>query len=670
MTTCLSIKTFHKEGIMARKSNTKSKKLQNKIYKRMQRKLWFVFSFVCILFVVLIGRIMYIQRSSGERYEKIVLAQQDYDSSIIPFQRGDILDSRGSILATSVDVYNVILDSKVLNANSDYITSTVTAVENCFPNVNIEAMKTQIATNPGSQYYILAKKVPYEQMAKFLELRDSEAFSGKLYGIWFEKEYVREYPYKSLAAATLGFASSGNVGVLGLENKYSSVLNGVNGRSYGYLNSDSNLEKTTIDAVNGNNIVLSLDVNIQQIAEKAVLDWNKEYASEGRLGSKRTAALVMNPKNGEILAMAQYPSFDLQDPYNLSDFYTEEELEGLTEEEKLDKLNSIWQNTCVTYTYEPGSTAKPFTVAMGLETGALEGDESFYCDGYEMVSGFKVKCVAKNGHGMQTIAQALSNSCNDSLMQISRKIGGTNFANYQSVFGFGQKTYIDLPGETSTAGLIYYEEDLNNIAVNLATNAFGQNFNTTMIQLGSGFCSLVNGGYLYQPHLVTRITDSNGNTLEEIKPVLQKRTISQETCNMLKDYMLETVATGTGKTAGVKGYAIGGKTGTAEKQPRDKENYLVSFIGFAPVEDPQVVVYVIVDEPNTPNQAHSTYAQTIAHDIFKQILPYMNIPSDLSEEEEAAAANALTQAVIKEQEQMVEGGYDVPGEPANSDRQE
>ncbi|MCF0132174.1 MAG: penicillin-binding protein 2 [Pseudobutyrivibrio sp.] len=655
---------------MARKSNTKSKKLQNKIYKRMQRKLWFVFSFVCILFVVLIGRIMYIQRSSGERYEKIVLAQQDYDSSIIPFQRGDILDSRGSILATSVDVYNVILDSKVLNANSDYITSTVTAVENCFPNVNIEAMKTQIATNPGSQYYILAKKVPYEQMAKFLELRDSEAFSGKLYGIWFEKEYVREYPYKSLAAATLGFASSGNVGVLGLENKYSSVLNGVNGRSYGYLNSDSNLEKTTIDAVNGNNIVLSLDVNIQQIAEKAVLDWNKEYASEGRLGSKRTAALVMNPKNGEILAMAQYPSFDLQDPYNLSDFYTEEELEGLTEEEKLDKLNSIWQNTCVTYTYEPGSTAKPFTVAMGLETGALEGDESFYCDGYEMVSGFKVKCVAKNGHGMQTIAQALSNSCNDSLMQISRKIGGTNFANYQSVFGFGQKTYIDLPGETSTAGLIYYEEDLNNIAVNLATNAFGQNFNTTMIQLGSGFCSLVNGGYLYQPHLVTRITDSNGNTLEEIKPVLQKRTISQETCNMLKDYMLETVATGTGKTAGVKGYAIGGKTGTAEKQPRDKENYLVSFIGFAPVEDPQVVVYVIVDEPNTPNQAHSTYAQTIAHDIFKQILPYMNIPSDLSEEEEAAAANALTQAVIKEQEQMVEGGYDVPGEPANSDRQE
>ena len=670
MTTCLSIKTFHKEGIMARKSNTKSKKLQNKIYKRMQRKLWFVFSFVCILFVVLIGRIMYIQRSSGERYEKIVLAQQDYDSSIIPFQRGDILDSRGSILATSVDVYNVILDSKVLNANSDYITSTVTAVENCFPNVNIEAMKTQIATNPGSQYYILAKKVPYEQMAKFLELRDSEAFSGKLYGIWFEKEYVREYPYKSLAAATLGFASSGNVGVLGLENKYSSVLNGVNGRSYGYLNSDSNLEKTTIDAVNGNNIVLSLDVNIQQIAEKAVLDWNKEYASEGRLGSKRTAALVMNPKNGEILAMAQYPSFDLQDPYNLSDFYTEEELEGLTEEEKLDKLNSIWQNTCVTYTYEPGSTAKPFTVAMGLETGALEGDESFYCDGYEMVSGFKVKCVAKNGHGMQTIAQALSNSCNDSLMQISRKIGGTNFANYQSVFGFGQKTYIDLPGETSTAGLIYYEEDLNNIAVNLATNAFGQNFNTTMIQLGSGFCSLVNGGYLYQPHLVTRITDSNGNTLEEIKPVLQKRTISQETCNMLKDYMLETVATGTGKTAGVKGYAIGGKTGTAEKQPRDKDNYLVSFIGFAPVEDPQVVVYVIVDEPNTPNQAHSTYAQTIAHDIFKQILPYMNIPSDLSEEEEAAAANALTQAVIKEQEQMVEGGYDVPGEPANSDRQE
>ena len=646
----------------------KAKKRNNKIFKRMQTKLWVVFSIVCVLFVILLARIMYIHRTSGERYEKIVLAQQDYDSKIIPFQRGDILDRRGSLLATSVDVYNVILDCKVLNANSDNIASTIDAVCRAFPGIKEETIKDQLRDNPTGQYYVLAKRVPYEQMASYLELKNSEEYEGKLYGIWFEKEYIREYPYGSLAAPTIGFASSGNVGVLGLENKYSSVLNGVNGRTYGYLNSDSNLEKTTIEPENGNNIELTLDVNIQTIVEKAVLDWNKEFASEGSLGSKRTAALVMDPNNGEVLAMAQYPSFDLTNPYDLSAFYTQEEINAMTEEDKLDKLNSIWQNACVTFTFEPGSTAKPFTVAMGLETGTLTGDETFFCDGYEMVSGHKIHCVKRNGgHGVQTIAEALSHSCNDALMQMSYKIGGTNFANYQSLFGFGQKTYIDLPGETSTAGLIYYEDDLNNTAVNLATNAFGQNFNTTMIQLGSGFCSLINGGNLYQPHLVSRITDSKGNTVEEIKPILQKKTVSKETSELIRNYLFEVVDSGTGKTAGVNGYTIGGKTGTAEKQPRGHRNYLVSFIGFAPVDNPQVVVYVFIDEPNTPDQAHSSFAQKIAHNIFEQILPYMGVPSSLTSEEEAAAAESLREAEIQEAQAVEEGNVDTPGQPADAD---
>ncbi len=635
-------------------------KPNKKILKRMQRKLWFMFGAVCILFVILIGRIMYIQHTSGDKYEKIVLSQQHYDSTIIPFQRGDIVDSRGTVLATSVDVYNVILDCKVLNGNDEKhegsVKATVNLVADCFSEIDKEKIETQLEKHPKSQYYVLAKKVPYEEMAKFEELKADESNKDKIYGIWFEKEYIRQYPYGTLAASTIGYASSGNVGVIGLENKYSNVLNGINGRTYGYLNSDSNLEQTTIDATSGNNIVLSLDVNIQTIAEKAIADFNNEKLTQWNIdhpdepksqGSLHTAALVMNPKTGEILAMAQYPSFDLNNPRDLSAYYSEEQLAEMTTEQKMDELNKIWQNFPITYTYEPGSTFKPFTVAMGLESGVLNGDETYFCDGGEMISGYPkiVKCVAhsKGGHGTQTIADALSNSCNDALMQMVRVIGPDTFADYQSIFGFGQKTGIDLTGEASTAGLIYSREDLHS-AINLATNSFGQNFNTTMIQLGSGFCSLVNGGNLYEPHLVTKITDSNGNTLEEIEPTVLKKTVSSEVSDMMKEYLHYVVSDGTGKTAGVDGYTIGGKTGTAEKLPRGNHKYLVSFIGFAPVEDPQLVVYVIVDEPAVDDQAHSSFAQEIVHNIFANALPYLGVESSLTDEEEQAAADALTEA--------------------------
>ncbi len=657
-------------------------KPNKKILKRMQRKLWLVFGFVCVLFVGLIARVMYIQYTSGDKYEKIVLSQQDYDSTIIPFQRGNIVDARGTVLATSVDVYNVILDSKVLNENEEKnegcISTTVSLVTDCFDEIDKDTITSQLTDNPKSQYYVLAKRVSYDEMAAFEEKKTTEDYKGKVYGIWFEKEYIRQYPYGSLAAATIGYASSGNVGVIGLENKYSSILNGVNGRTYGYLNSDSNLEQTTIDATNGNNITLSLDVNIQTIVENAVADWNAETLAQWNAdhpddqktqGSKHTAALVMNPNTGEILAMAQYPSFDLNNPRDLSAYYSQEEIDAMTTDEKMDKLNQIWQNFAITYTYEPGSTFKPFTVSMGLETGALSGDETYYCDGGEMISGYPklVKCVAysKGGHGTQTIAETLSNSCNDALMQMVRVIGYENFAKYQSIFGFGQKTGIDLPGEASTAGLIYSEDDLKS-AINLATNSFGQNFNTTMVQLASGFCSIINGGNLYEPHLVTKITDANGNTVEEIEPTILKKTVSDEVGDIMREYLEYVVSDGTGKTAGVTGYTIGGKTGTAEKLPRGNHKYLVSFIGFAPVEDPQVVVYVIVDEPSVDDQAHSSFAQEIVHNIFEQALPYLGVESSLTDEEEAEAAAALTEAA---QAASDEGGTeDTPeGEDSTAD---
>lgn len=665
-------------------SRRKRIKPNKKILKRMQFKLWFVFGVVCILFVFLIGRVMYIQYTSGDRYEKIVLSQQHYDSSIIPFQRGDIVDARGTVLATSVDVYNVILDCKVLNGKDEKIEgvkkNTIELVDDCFDEIEKETLTSQLEDHPKSQYFVLAKKVPYEEMAKFQEKSESEVYKGKIYGIWFEKEYIRQYPYSTLAASTIGYASSGNVGVIGLENKYSSVLNGVNGRTYGYLNSDSNLEQTTVDATNGNNIILSLDVNIQTIAENAIKEWNEQTLAQWNAdhpdeyrtqGSLHTAALVMNPNSGEIYAMAQYPSFDLNHPRDLSAYYSEEQIAEMTEEDKMDKLNKIWQNFAITYTYEPGSTFKPFTVAMGLETGVLTGNETYFCDGGEMITGYPklVKCVAytKGGHGTQTIADALSNSCNDALMQMVRAIGPDTFADYQSIFGFGQKTGIDLTGEASTAGLIYSRDDLGS-AINLATNSFGQNFNTTMIQLGTGFCSLINGGNLYEPHLVTKITDPNGNTVSEIEPTILKKTVSSEVSDIMRGYLGYVVSDGTGKTAGVEGYTIGGKTGTAEKLPRGNHKYLVSFIGFAPVENPQLVVYVIVDEPSVDDQAHSSFAQQIVHNIFEQALPYLGVESSLTEEQEAEAAAALTEAAQQSLAPDEGGTEDTPeGEASTAD---
>lgn len=616
------------------------KKKRVRILKRMQRKLLISFLIICALFVGLIGRLMFIEYSSGERYEKIVLSQQEYDSTTIPFQRGNIVDSKGTVLATSVDVYNVILDCKVLNANdATVIASTVEAVAECFPEIGREAVEEELEDNPDSQYSVLAKKVSYEEMRKFTDLqeerREDDDPDNNITGVWFEKEYKRVYPYGSMAAATLGFTTSGNVGVVGLENQYNSVLNGVNGRSYGYLNNDSDLERTVIEAQNGNTLVTTLDANIQSIVEQEILNFNQQYTNENGLGSKNTAVLVMDPDTGGILAMAQYPGFDLNNPWDLSAYYTPEELTAMSEQDQLNILNQLWKNYAVTNTYEPGSTAKPFTVAGGLESGALKGDETFVCDGGEQIAGYNVRCVNRNGHGLETIQDALVNSCNDALMQMSYRIGPVTFSQFQSLFGFGQRTWIDLPGETSTASLIYDEKALES-TINLATNSFGQNFNVTMVQMASAFCSLVNGGKLYQPHLVERITDDAGNTVQEIEPVLRKQTISKEVSDQMKQYLRAVVTDGSASAAGVDGYDVGGKTGTAQKfdtetGQRAKGKYLVSFIGYAPQEHPEVLVYVIVDEPNVEDQAHSSYALGIAHNILQQILPYMNI-SRITEE--------------------------------------
>lgn len=590
----------------------------------MQKKLVLLFVAIILAFVFLIGRITYINAANGEDYTRIVLDQQQYDSRTIPFKRGDIVDRNGTKMATSERVYNVILDVKVMTSDEDSIEPTIQVLNDCFE-IDEDEVRDLIEESPSSRYNILKKGVDYETYKKFEAIDEDDENYPDVAGIWLEEDYVRTYPYNTLASDVIGFTVDGNVGSNGIEASYNNTLNGTDGREYGYLDETSTVERTVKEAVNGDTVMSTIDLQVQSIVEKHILEFNEQHKNEASAGegSKNTAVIVMNPQNGEILAEASYPNYDLNQPRDLTKYYTQETIDAMSDEEQLETLNSLWNNFCVSDTYEPGSTFKPFTIAAGLETGILTGDETYYCGGVLHVGDHDIHCSNRDGHGTQTLKQALENSCNVALMEIGEALGAEEFCRYQELFGFGEYTGIDLPGEGETSGLLYTPENMD--AASLATNAFGQNFNVTMTQLAASFCSLINGGNYYEPHVVKQIQDENGNVTENIDPVLVKKTISEETSEVIKDYMLGVVQEGTGSSAAVEGYDIGGKTGTAEKLPRGNGKYLVSFIGYAPQENPEVVVYVVVDEPNVAAQASSSYATELASGIMSEIFPYLGI---------------------------------------------
>lgn len=597
---------------------------RRKFSKTMQRKLVMLFAAIVLAFVFLVGRITYINAASGDKYTKLVLDQQQYGSRTIPFKRGDIVDRNGTKIATSERIYNVILDMKVMLSKEEYIESTIQVLEDCF-GIAEEDVRTLMDKNPTGRYNILKKGVDYATAQKFNKIEsDSEKYPN-VKGIWLEEDYVRKYPYNMLASDVIGFTVDGNVGSNGIEASYNSILNGTDGREYGYQDESTSFEQTVKEPENGQTVMSTIDLQVQSIVEKHILEFNEEHKNQAREGegSLDTAVIVMNPQNGEILAEASYPNYDLNNPRDLTKYYTEEQIEAMSDEEKLDALNSLWNNFCVSDTYEPGSTFKPFVISAGLETGVLTGEESYICGGVLHVGDHDIHCSNRDGHGTQTLKRALENSCNVALMQIGESMGAEEFTRYQELFGFGEMTGIDLPGEASTEGLLYEAENMD--AASLATNAFGQNFNVTMTQLAASFCSLVNGGNYYEPHVVKQIQDENGNVTETKDPVLVRKTISKETSDIIKDYMYGVVEEGTGKSAAVEGYAIGGKTGTAEKLPRRNGKYLVSFIGYAPQENPQVVVYVVVNEPNAQGQANSGFATELASKIMGEIFPYLGI---------------------------------------------
>ena len=617
------------------------------IRRRIQGKLVVLIIFVLLAFAGLGLKLLFINMTKGEQYKKTVLSQQSYDSITIPYKRGDILDSNGNKLATSDKVYNLIIDAKQMLSKEDYLEPTMTALKTCFPEFPEGEVRAFIASNPNSQYYVTLKQLEYERMAAFVEMQNNTEEYPNIKGVWFEEEYRRVYPNGSLACDVIGFTGKDNSGNYGLEQYYNSVLNGTNGREYGYLNDDETLERTTIPATDGYNIVSTIDGNIQQIVERYIKEFNDEYTNAARTGNgaRNVGCIIMDVNNGNILAMAGYPVFDLNNPRDTSaligspmvnekgnidyeaEVITAENIDTLLSDDAktYQNLNYLWKNFCISATYEPGSVAKPFTVAAGLESGKMSGNEYYTCNGQLHVGDHDIKChnYKTGGDGTLSVQESIEKSCNVALMLMGRQIGKSTFLEYQEKFNFGLKTNIDLYGESRTSSLVFNTQSMGD--TELATSTFGQGYNVTMIQTIAAFASLINGGYYYEPHVVKQITAPDGSIVENISPRVLKQTVSASTSELIRQYCKGVVDNGTGKTARPAGYSIGGKTGTAETVPRDKINYVVSFMGYAPTDNPQIAIYVVVDRPNAVFQDDAKYATRIVRNILTEVLPYMNI---------------------------------------------
>ena len=624
-------------------SNTRKKtkkKPQKKINHTMKGKLVGLFAVVLLALVCLLGRITYINAISGNKYKKQVLtqAQQKYESNILPAKRGDIYDRNGNILATSNKVYNVILDCKAVNSEEgDYVEPTVRALTEVL-GLDEDDIRSRLSSEKtkNSQYQIIKKQLSMDDKKKFDEyttvtedsnLSDEQKKErSNVKGVWFEEDYLRSYPFNDLACDTIGFTLARDTADVGLESYYNSTLTGADGRQYGYINDDSDVEQTIIEPSDGESIVTSLDVGAQQIVEKYVNGFKT------KMGAKNIGVVVMKPSTGEILAMDGGDRYDLNNPRDLSQVYSQTEIDAMNDEETVEALNGMWSNFCVTDAFEPGSVVKPIVMAGALEKGRISVNDTFVCDGGQTFGAngdTYIKCaVWPDAHGTEALRDVIANSCNDAMMQIAAKMGTEQFLKAQTLFNFGSRTGIDLPNEGS--GVIHTTETMGE--TELACSAFGQGFTCTMIQEINAMCSVINGGYYYQPHLVTAIKDSRGGVVKTIDSVLMKQTISSDISADIRSYMAASVQEGTSRTSKVQGYSSGGKTGTAEKLPRGNKKYVVSFITFAPVDDPQVLMYVVVDEPNAEDQADSKYPQYIAQGILSELLPYLNVAPDESED--------------------------------------
>lgn len=641
----------------------------------MRIKLAGIFFVVLLALLCLIIGITVINAKEGDRYTKIVLSQsqEQYSNTEVRFQRGSITDRNGNILAYSEKIYTLVMDCNAMNYTDEkneqpYRDNTIDAVESFF-GVSREKMEALLddPETSGSMYQPLKYEISLEEKRAFEESievpeteeeqkelgKDEVARRRSIQGVYFEENYKRIYPLNSLACDVIGFADDDDVASWGLEGYYNSTLSGTKGRKYGYFNEDSSLDQNIIDPVDGKNLTTTLDTTIQEITEKYIEAFNEalkggplKYSEVLHEGEKEEKTLVMeekgaesigvivaDPNNGEVLAMASSDPYDLNEPRDLTGIFSDKLIKSLNDADMTEAYFNLWGNFCISDNFELGSVFKPVTVASALESGAVTTEDTYLCDGGEQIGTDYVKCaVWPDAHGTETLGEVIQNSCNDGTMAVARAMGAEEFLTYQKKFNFGSQTGIDLPGEA--AGLLF-GDDMK--AIELQTSGFGQGFTATMIQEVAAISAVINGGTYYQPHLVKEITDSDGKVVESITPTVLKEVISPDVSAEVRKYMGMSVESGTSRSSKVQGYSMGGKTGTAEKlkqtadnkeEGNNVKNYLVSYVGFAPLDDPQVVIYVVVDTPNAENQASSQYAQYIAQAILSEVLPYMNIYPD------------------------------------------
>lgn len=558
--------------------------------------------------VALCGRLGYLMIYRSQYYGQMAEDLHQRERTI-KAARGKILDRNGQVIADNRTVCTVsVIHNQIRDA---------------------EQVSAVLAEKLGMTSEEVRKKVEKRSSREIVKTNVDKALGDeirnlRLEGVKVDEDYKRYYPYDSLASRVLGFTGGDNQGIIGLEVEYESWLKGVNGKILTMADAAGieieNAAEDRVEPKAGWDLWVSLDRNIQQYAEQAAARIMEKK------GAKQASILIMDPRNGEVLAMASAPEFHLNAPFQLP-----EGVEGAADEkEKQDMLNAMWRNPCVSDTYEPGSTFKIITAAAGLEEGVVELDDHFSCPGYCVVEDRKIRCHKTGGHGGETFLQGMMNSCNPVLIQVGQRLGVENYCKYFRQFGLMGKTGIDLPGEAST--IMHREEDMG--AVELATVSFGQSFQITPVQLAATVSSIINGGIRVTPHFGLKAVGEGGNAVREFSFPVGERILSEETSAVMRYILEQVVAEGSGKNAAVPGYRIGGKTATSEKLPRSLKKYISSFIGFAPADDPEVIALVTIDEPEGIYYGGTIAAPVIA-DVFKNILPYLGIPA---EEEESVSA--------------------------------
>lgn len=636
-----------------------TKKKRNKIHTF--KRLAILLLVIGLLLIICLGKGVYLVKSKGSEYYHKALSQATGSGTVIASRPGNIVDVNGTILASSKKVYRLILDPKAL-ADTEKLypgsmDKTVTLMSQAF-GIEATELKKSFLDNSTLAYVRFNKNtiLSEEQVDTWNTLvadfqtektqwnkthdEDADKIKMRIAGVWFEEEYRREYPLDKVLSKVVGYTTEDTEkGILGLELFYNDVLHGTDGREYSYVDENGVIKSDVTAAVDGLNVETSLDANVAEMLQDTIAEFQES------VGAKRINIMVTDPNTGEIIAMASDTDFSLNDPSDVSGMFTEEELadpastfllqeafrgrmdrlEAMTPEKKKEALmQQVQMNYAVSGTFEPGSTGKSLTLAAGIEEKIISEDDRFYCDGEILVDKYTIHCHQEDLCGDLSPMEALGRSCNVGFVRMNERIGANMFAKYQEIFNLGQKTGVDLPGEAATAGLIYKAENLHGIE--MATNAFGQGYNVTMTQFAAAYASLVNGGYYYEPHVVTRITDNEGNVIREIDPVLVRRTISEETSEYMKEALRYVTTKGTACLIAPKeGYTLAGKTGAAEKLPRGTGKYIVSFIGVVPVEAPKFLIYVVVDEPDVEDQSSSVPAQQLVHDCLDKLYSYFNI---------------------------------------------